>query len=209
MPSPDQIHQSLYEIANKWQGIAIFWHVYCAGLVLGFLGGVRPPKRLVAIMVVLPMFSVSALAWLSGNPFSGMTFAVAGGAMIFIAYKLPDSSVELTSGWLLLAGVVMFVFGWIYPHFLESESFFAYMYSAPTGLLPCPTLSIVIGLSLITGNFGSQAWAVVLVIIGLLYALLGTLYLGLALDFMLLIGSVMVVISVLLNRRGNENADLY
>ena len=57
-------------------------------------------------------------------------------------------------GWRRVVGTAMVAFGWVYPHFSSDPSLFAYFYGAPTGLLPCPTLSLVIGLSLLARGFG-------------------------------------------------------
>ena len=44
----------------------------------------------------------------------------------------------------------------------------AYAYASPFGLLPCPTLSVVIGLTLIFGGLQSTAWSVLLIAAGVL-----------------------------------------
>ena len=47
----------------------------------------------------------------------------------------------------------MFLLEWIYSHFLETSSLVPYPYSAPIGLIPCPTLLITIGPALdLTGK---------------------------------------------------------
>jgi hypothetical protein len=49
-------------------------------------------------------------------------------------------------------GVSMIAFGWLYPHFLESHPATTYLFAAPTGVIPCPTLSLVIGFALLSGG---------------------------------------------------------
>jgi hypothetical protein len=43
--------------------------------VLAVLVGWRPSNRIVDYLFTAPLLSVSALAWASGNPFNGATFA--------------------------------------------------------------------------------------------------------------------------------------
>jgi hypothetical protein len=196
MPTVEQILAGLSEIADKWRVLAIVWHVYFGALALGLVVGARPSKRLAGILLGLPLLSVSALAWVSGNPFNGTFFALSGAALIVISSRLPRESVSIGPLWAVIPGAFMFIFGWVYPHFLDTSSFLAYLYSAPTGLIPCPTLSIVIGLALVLGGCGSRAWSIVAGIAGVFYGIFGAIRLGVALDWVLLLGAVMIILAV-------------
>jgi hypothetical protein len=91
----------------------------------------------------------------------------------------------------------MIVFGWIYPHFLEGGSWFRYLYAAPMGLIPCPTLSFTIGFAMIANGFSSRSWSLVLVVIGVFYGVFGAFRLGVSIDFVLLAGSLLLLIQAL------------
>ena len=189
MPTPDQILSGLGQIANTWQSLAVFWHVYFGALALALLLGWRPSVRIAGTLLAVPLLSVSILAWTAGNPFNGTLFAVSGIALIAIALRQPGEPVQIGPAWAVIAGALLLAFGWVYPHFLETTSFLPYLYSAPTGLIPCPTLSAVIGLGLIVGGLGSRAWSLVLGATGLFYGLFGTLRLGVSLDWALVAGA--------------------
>lgn len=73
-------------------------------------------------------------------------------------------------------------------------------------MFPCPTLSIVIGFSLLLGRLGSRAWSVILGAMGIFYGLLGTLHLSLVLDWVLLIGALILVIIEFSRKRGKRAA---
>ena len=75
-------------------------------------------------------------------------------------------------------------------HFLEDGSVVRYLCAAPTGLIPCPTLSVVVGFALFADGLGSRAWPAVLAALGLLYGLFGALWLGVYLDAGLIIGAI-------------------
>jgi hypothetical protein len=194
MPNSEQILNGLSTIANQWQLLAIAWHVYFAVLIGGLTLGLRPSKRVGAILLALPLLSVSILAWLAANPFNGLLFALASIALLVIAVRLPQEQVEAAPFWLTSAGTFLFLFGWLYPHFLESASFLPYLYAAPTGLIPCPTLSIVTGLSLMVRGLESRAWSVVLGGMGLFYALFGAIRLGVTIDLILLVGALLTLL---------------
>ena len=202
MPTPDEILSGLSEIANTWQVLAIFWHVYFGVLALLLLQGARPPRRVVGVLLGLPLLSVSVLAWINGNPFNGTFFAVSGIALIAISTRLSHDRVRVAPSWAATVGALLFAFGWVYPHFLNTSSVLPYLYSAPTGLIPCPTLSIVIGLALILGGLGARTWSLVLGVTGIFYGLFGSVRLGVLIDWVLSLGALTIVFFVLVERRG-------
>jgi hypothetical protein len=198
MPSPAEILNGLAKIANEWRMLAVVWHVYYGALAIGLLAGVRPSKPIAGILLAIPLFSVSVLAWTTANPFNGTLFAVLGLALVGISFALPRDPIEIGATWLVVAGAVMFVFGWVYPHFLEGASPLTYLYAAPTGLVPCPTLSITVGLALILGGLDSRLYSLVLAVGGLFYGAFGAFRLGVTIDLVLLLGSLALVGAVLL-----------
>ncbi len=208
MTSSDQIISVLSEIANKWQPIAIFWHVYFTIFILTLIFGIRPSKRVSGILLSLPLLSVSTLFWLAGNPFSGITFAISGCALIIIAGRLPAERVRLSLLWIRVSGLFMVIFGWIYPHFLETDSIITYLHSAPTGLIPCPTLSIVIGIVMILGFLDSRAYSIVLGAMGIFYGSFGVMFLSATLDFILLLGAIFILIAVLSSKNIKQRDNL-
>jgi hypothetical protein len=194
MPTSEEILNGLQTIANQWQGLAVLWHLYFAVLAIGLIVGGRPAKRLAGILLALPLFSVSVLAWVAANPVNGTLFALAGIALVIIALRLPDERIQIAPAWVVGAGLLLFLFGWVYPHFLETDSFMPYLYAAPTGLIPCPTLSILIGLSLMVEGLDSRAWSLALGAAGLFYGLFGALRLGVTIDLVLVIGALLIIL---------------
>ena len=88
---------------------------------------------------------------------------------------------------------MLVAFGWGYPHFLETDRWMTYAYAAPLGVLPCPTLSAVIGATLIFGLLGSVTWSITLAAFGLVYGVIGVFVLGVQLDYALLAGALVLV----------------
>ena len=89
----------------------------------------------------------------------------------------------------MVPGLLLFLFGWAYPHFLETRPVWAYLYLAPTGLIPCPTLSILTGLVLILDGLGSRTICLVFGLAGLLYGVIGVFRLGVVIDAVLILGA--------------------
>jgi len=207
MPTPDEILRGLRDIANTWRILAIFWHVYFGLLAVLLLQGARPPRNVAGVLLGLPLLSVSGLAWIHGNPFNGTVFAVSGIALIALSTRrLSHDRVRVAPWWAAAGGALLFAFGWVYPHFLDTSSFLPYLYSAPMGLIPCPTLSVVIGSALILGGLGSRAYSLVIGVTGIFYGLFGSVRLGVLIDWVLLFGALTIVFFSL-SERGRDNTN--
>jgi hypothetical protein len=64
--------------------------------------------------------------------------------------------------------------------------------ASPFGLLPCPTLLVVVGSTLVVANLGSWRWSGPLLMAAALYGAIGVFRLGVALDWGLLIGAALL-----------------
>jgi hypothetical protein len=197
MPPAQEILAGLEAIANGWRTLAIAWHLALAAGLIALRVGWRPGRRLAGVLIASPLASVSVLAWLTGNPFNGTVFALVTATLVVVALRLPRDPIEIGPLWLLLAGIGLTAFGWAYPHFLQTDSWTTYLYAAPLGLVPCPTLCAATGLALVLGGLGSRGWSLVLAASGLLYGLVGWLRLGVTIDAVLLVGAVTLAAAVL------------
>jgi len=196
MPSPSAILDGLTAISNHWRGVAVGWHVVAGACVIGIVFGWRPTERLLAVLITLPLVSVSVLAWSAGNAFNGVIFAALALALFRQVPRLRPHRIRFDSSWQMLPGATMTAFGWVYPHFLKTDSWAAYAYAAPLGLVPCATLSAAIGIAWMVAPLRSGAWAAMLASAGLLYGLLGVVYLNVIIDLVLLGGALALAGSV-------------
>jgi hypothetical protein len=190
VPTAETILSWATVVANDWRWLAILWHLGLAAALV-CLATNRPSRRLIGTLLVLPVLSVAVVAWASGNPFNGLTFTLLAVLLLRAAVHLaPISFVPASPVW-LVTGTGLMAFGWLYPHFLAAEHWTAYTYASPFGLLPCPTLAVVVGITLICGGL-SSAWSVPLAVAGVLYGLIGVFILRVALDVSLLAGALVL-----------------
>lgn len=192
MPSPTDILFNLEHIANDAFPVAVAWHVIALAVVAGLLGGWRPPRRAMELLLAAPFISVSVVAWAFHNPFNGVVFAVLALAAVGLAAHAPLQPVtgEYRWSWPPIVGGLLVAIGWTYPHFLEGHPAYAYLYGAPLGILPCPTLLFVLGITLIAGGEGRRAWKVMVALASLFYGYVGVFRLGVWLDVALFAGAI-------------------
>lgn len=189
MPTRDVILAGLTAIASEWHALAIAWHVAFGLAIAAVSAGWRPSQRLVGLVLPTPFVSVSLLAWQSGNPFNAIVFASLALMLLGIARTMPADAIRLSARPSFFAGALLLLFGWTYPHFVMTDRSVAYLYASPLGLIPCPTLAAVIGVSLSLGLSRSAAWGALLAFVGIAYGLIGVFRLDVTLDYGLLAGA--------------------
>ena len=193
MPKPQEILNGLQSIVTNYSRYAILWHMVFYFLIIALILKWTPSNRLMGVLISLPLLSVAIFAWLTGNPFNGMLFAIAFAAILILGFKCTGNPISTSTLTFLIVGIIMVTFGLVYPHFLETGSIVKYLYASPAGLIPCPTLSVLIGLLLIFNGFGSTYLTLSLIVLGLFYGLFGVFRLGVHLDLFLLCGTLALI----------------
>lgn len=203
MPSSAEILRGLAELATGNVALAVLWHFLIGtGIVAAWLGHWQPTRRIAALSLVAPLASVALLAWSAGNPFNGVVMTLAAAILLAIAVRLEPLPMRPAPLWAIAIGVLAIAYGWVYPHFLADSPAIAYFVAAPVGIVPCPTLAIVAGFSLVGNGFESRAWSLTVAALGIFYALFGALRLGVWLDAGLLLAAIaMLLVAFRLSRR--------
>jgi hypothetical protein len=188
MPTPSEILAGLTAIANDAVLAAVLWHLTIAMALVWVASGWHPTRRLATLMLAAPLASVGAFALAYGNPFNGFVFLAATAALVMMAAATGATRVRAAASWSTTLGVAMIAFAWAYPHFVEARSSLVYLFAAPVGLVPCPSIALAIGFALLAGGVDRRV-AGVLASLGAAYGLLGVGYLGVLLDIGLLVGA--------------------
>jgi len=198
MPEAKEILSGLNSIANDYSLFAIIWHAALYILIIALISKWHPSNRLLATLMCIPLFSVAVFAGLTGNPFNAIIFSLTAILILIFGINVSSEPVKTSKLPFLVMGIVMIVFGLVYPHFIEADSLLKYLYASPVGLIPCPTLSILIGTALIFNGFDSRPIAVIFIIMGLFYGLFGVLKLAVHLDIFLLFGTLTLLTKYML-----------
>lgn len=194
MPKTEEIINGLQSIVNNYTTFAIIWHAVFYFLLAGLLARLQPSNKLFGILLCLPLISVAVFAWLSGNPFNGILFSLITILIFIFGIKASNQPIQTSQFPFMVIGIIMIVFGLIYPHFVNADSLLEYLYLSPAGLIPCPTLSILIGFLLLYNGFGSQSVIITFIAFGLFYGIFGVLKLAVYLDVFLILGSITLLV---------------
>jgi hypothetical protein len=194
VPPAETVLNGLTTLANDWRSLAIAWHLLLAALLVSLLAGRRPSSRVAACLAGAPMLCVGVLAWVAGNPFNGAVFTILAGTLVGGAYRVSNTIMRPASRASVALGAAIIMFGSTYPHFINTDSWTAYLYAAPFGILPCPTIAVVIGFTLLFRSLWPNLTTLALAAAGLLYGAVGVFRLGVALDWGLLVASGLLAI---------------
>jgi hypothetical protein len=197
MPTRDEILAGLTWLANEYTGIAVVWHAITFLLIAALFAGWKPKNNLMILMLTSLLMSVSAVASLQGNFFNASFFALLVIVSIYVTFRSGNDIIKGNKSWPDIIGLLLIIFGLFYPEFFKANSLLEYTYAAPTGLIPCPTLAVLTGFTLLYRGFGSATWAMALVISGMFYGLFGVFYLGMYLDWFLVAGSSILLLNTL------------
>lgn len=190
MPSAPDILAGLHALANQYYPVAILWHAVFFLALAALTGKWRPGMRATAIFLCLPLLSVASLAFMTGNSFTGAVFGLMTVMVFAFGMRLPSTPVTFSERNGMIAGIIMLAYGLVYPHFLQADNLVTYLFASPAGLIPCPTLAVVMGFLLLLRGLGSRGILLTVSAFGLFYGLIGALWLGVWLDLGLLVGSL-------------------
>lgn len=188
MQAPDEILAGLTAIANRWFVFAMGWHLLTAAALIAASQRWRPPPRMAGLVLLAPLLSVSACSWAIGDRFDGTVCLALAAGLALISFQASEAQARRPT-WATALGAALVSFGWIYPHFLQGWPQVTYLIAAPLGLVPAPTMALVMGFSLLGFGPSGRAWALTLASAGLFFAVFGALHLGVLLDLVLLAGT--------------------
>ena len=203
MPTPEEILNGLAVAANRFTTLSIAWHILVLIILILLMTGRKFNTKHIAAGMAVLLLSVGIVSVLISNPFNAIMFALAALLFGIMTLKFKPEPLGLKWDLISIAGLLMVIFGFFYPHFLEGTAFYRYIYAAPLGLIPCPTLSMFIGLSLMFHGFQSKKWMITAALFGLFYGLFGVLRLKVYLDIVLIAGACFLLVYAMLWKRSS------
>lgn len=197
MPGAESILTGLQAIARDYWYVAALWHVLLATLLVFAAVGWRTSRRRAGVTLSMLAASPGVIAAISGNPFNAIVLIAVAAALLALALGWRDEPLELGPGWSSLGGVALLAVGWVYPHFVVGPNALAYIVAAPVGTIPCPTLLVISGFTLLADGLRSRAWSLLLAVAALFYGTFGTAYLGVGIDVILIAAGLLLMLGAL------------
>jgi hypothetical protein len=197
MLTKEEILAGLTSLANEYSNIAIAWHFIIFIIVAALFAGWKPGNSLMILLLSSLLMSVSLFAGRQGNFFNAAIFVFLVIISIYATLRASNGNITGDRSWADISGLLLIIFGLLYPEFLKTGSLIEYTYASPIGLIPCPTLSVLTGFALVYKGFRSQIWSLAIGIFGLLYGAFGVIYLGMYIDLLLVAGSVLLLMNTL------------
>lgn len=197
MLTKDEIIAGLISVANDYSNIAIVWHIIILILLAALFAGWKPENSLMILLLSSLLMSVSAFASLQGNIFNASVFAFLVIMSIYSTLRAGNGMISGDRSWPDIAGLLLIIFGLIYPEFLKTYSPIEYTYASPIGLIPCPTISALTGFALVYKGFRSRMWSITIGVAGMFYGLMGAFYLDMYVDWILVAGAVVLIVNTL------------
>lgn len=194
-PAADAVLEGLTRIARETVPLAVVWHVLLASALLALSFGYRPSSRLAGLILSVPIASAGVVAWRYANAFNAALLGAGALALGASACLLPTRRAHAGTAAAQVAALCLIGFAWVYPHFLPDGAGLAFLYAAPLGALPCPTLAAAVGLSYLAQGFESRLWSSVLGGLGLFYGIFGMMWLGVTIDVFLTVGALLLLAS--------------
>ena len=199
MPTPEEILSLNEYLANRYVAIAVMWHVIIVFLLAFQMHRKQTGSHLYYGLTGVLFLSVSVLALTVLNIFNFLVYFIPSLLLIRKSILTRGPDLKLSKSTVFSASAYIFILtGLVYPHFLNSD-FTIYLVASPTGIVPCPTLLLASGISLLFVKPDHKLLLYILMPLNLVYGLIGIFILGVYIDALLVCAAIMQFVHVKLN----------
>lgn len=205
MPPASTILEQLTTTTTELTFVAISWHFAILAIALALLARWRPSAPQTALLLISPALSVAIISAAYSSWFNAISFGLLA-LVLVVALDDIDLRWRLQGpGWSRWLGLALVAYGFCYPHFVAGGWYRA-VFAAPVGLVPCPTLAVLVGFTLMGRAGGSRAIPALLAVWTTFYALFGIFVLGVVLDVGLFVAAVGISALAVQNYRTGASA---
>ena len=181
--NPESILNYLAMVSNQNIYLNLIMHVitFLSIPSIILLKNIRMQKAVFNGLVFILTLTVTVIAFTNGNPFHFATFAI----LLVIAFiELIGRNqvvISTSNNVTIFVGFIFLFIGVWYPEFVHTSSL-AMIFVSPMGIVPCPTLIVILSLFTFNSSGISKMQYIATIIIGALYAVIGVFILKVYLD---------------------------
>ena len=174
--------------------------------VLRFIGKIKAARIVRNVSVILLILSIIGNALYYGNPFHLITFSVI--LIFFIIFQkkalkenenfATDKQNDIKDIAIIIISAIFIFLGVFYPEFVE-VSIPQYLLFAPVGIVPCPTLLVILGFFNLTLTKSDKKTEIAFIILTCVYAIIGTFIFKVYLDITLILLAIFSIINLFMH----------
>lgn len=186
--SPEKILTYLTFVPNQTLWLNALNHLLViSSLLFLIFGKTEKTKRLVVDGIICLLFtSIVAVAVAYGNPFHAITMGLLA---VFAGIEFWQGKNEFTPLKINTRSIIALLsicIGFWYPEFVEANSLALLLFS-PVGIVPCPTLLVVLGLLTLAYPRVNKTQYTITALMGAFYGITGVFQLKVMLDLPIII----------------------
>ena len=184
--SSEQILAGLKITVETYSGLRVVHHILLPVVLLFFVFFKEKASRLVSLYILLAFLTVFLI---SLAPIRNVFYLIVFGFLTILAvfeFLNPknDYSMKDTPKINVIIALVAGFLGFWYPHFVEGS--FKALYASPYGIIPCPTLLVILSFFLVFYPNSNRFFHWVLILVGLFFGFFGFFILKVRIDLALL-----------------------
>lgn len=174
--------------------------------VLRFIGKIKAARIVRNVSVILLILSIIGNALYYGNPFHLITFSVT--LIFFIIFQkkalkenenfATNKQNDIKDIAIIIISAIFIFLGVFYPEFVE-VSIPQYLLFAPVGIVPCPTLLVILGFFNLTLTKSDKKTEIAFIILTCVYAIIGTFIFKVYLDITLILLAIFSIINLFMH----------
>lgn len=174
--------------------------------VLRFIGKIKAARIVRNVSVILLILSIIGNALYYGNPFHLITFSVI--LIFFIIFQkkalkenenfATNKQNDIKDIAIIIISAIFIFLGVFYPEFVE-VSIPQYLLFASVGIVPCPTLLVILGFFNLTLTKSDKKTEIAFIILTCVYAIIGTFIFKVYLDITLILLAIFSIINLFMH----------
>jgi len=196
--SSEQILAGLQMTVDTYSGLRVVHHLFLIVVFIFFIFFKEKVSRLVSLYILLAFLTIflTSLA-----PIRNIFYLIVFGFLTILAileFLNPknDYSMKGAPTINIIIALVAGFLGFWYSHFVEG--YFKALYASPYGVIPCPTLLVILSFFLVFYPYTNRFFHWVLAIVGLFFGFFGLFVLKVRIDLALLALSLYTLYSLIL-----------